>query len=190
MGQTALMDERPLRLPLAVLLFLIAAGGALDLALDRPAPWLSFHTAYEVGLVLAAAVTASWLWSGWRRAEREGSALRRTLAERQAERDAWRADAERALADFSQAVNRQFSAWRLTPAERQVALALLRGKSHKEIASETGRSERTTRQHAASAYRKAGVDGRSGLAGFFLDSLRLPASGELEDTEESQHSVD
>lgn len=174
------MEERQMRLPLAVLLLLIAAGGAVDLAFDRPARWLSFHVAYEVGLVLAAAVTASWLWSGWRRAEQEGAALRRTLAERQAERDAWRADAERALADFSEAVDRQFSAWRLTPAEREVALDLLRGKSHKEIASETGRSERTIRQHAAVAYRKAGVDGRSGLAGFFLDSLKLPAPRELE----------
>ncbi len=98
----------------------------------------------------------------------------------QAARDAWRADAERALADFSEAVDRQFSAWRLTPAEREVALDLLRGKSHKEIASETGRSERTIRQQAAVAYRKAGVDGRSGLAGFFLDSLKLPAPREPE----------
>jgi hypothetical protein len=179
MGEVVLMDERPLRLPLAILLFLIAAGGALDLTLDRPARWLSFHVAYEVGLVLAAAVTASWLWSGWRRAERQGRALRRTLAERQAERDAWRADAERALVDFSQAVDRQFSGWRLTPAEREVALDLLRGKSHKEIASET-----------AAAYRKAGVDGRSGLAGFFLGSLKLPASREVEKAEQSRHNID
>ena len=184
------MDERPFRLPLVVLLVLIAAGGALDLALDRPARWLSFHTAYEIGLVLAALITASWLWTGWRQAEREGRALRRTLAERQAERDAWRADAERALADFSRAVDRQFSAWRLTPAEREVALDLLRGKSHKEIASGTGRSERTIRQHAAAAYRKAGVDGRSGLAGFFLDSLKLPASREPERTDQPPPRAD
>lgn len=184
------MDERPLRLSLAVLLLLIAAGGALDLVLDRPVRWLSFHAAYEVALILAAAVTASWLWSGWRRAEREGRALRHTLAERQAERDAWRADAERALADFAQAVDRQFSAWRLTPAEREVALDLLRGKSHKEIGSETGRSERTARQHAAAVYRKAGVDGRSGLAGFFLDSLKLPGPRELERAEQSQQHFD
>ena len=180
MGENALMDERPITLPLAVLLLLIAAGGALDLALDRPARWLSFHAAYEVALVLAAAITASWLWTGWRRAEREGTALRRTLVEQQAERDAWRADAERALADFSQAVDRQFTAWRLTPAEREVALDLLKGRSHKEIALATDRSERTARQHAASVYRKAGVDGRSGLAGFFLDSLRVPSSKPLD----------
>jgi len=163
-----------LELPLALLLLAIAAGGALDLALDRPERWLSFHVVYEVALVLGAATTAAWLWRGWRRAEREGGVLRRTLAARQAERDAWRASAEQALAGLGAAIDRQFEAWGLTPAEREVALQVLKGKSHKEIAAATGRSERTVRQHAAAAYGKAGLDGRAALAAFFLEGLMLP----------------
>ena len=174
------LNERRLQLPLAVLLVAIAAGGAIDLVLDRPTRLLSVHTVYEVGLVLASAGTAAWLWNGWRRAERHGSMLRRALNERQAERDAWRAGAERALAGFGQEVDRQFAAWRLTPAEREVALQLLKGKSHKEIAAETERSERTVRQHAAVAYEKAGLDGRAALAAFFLEGLRLPMSASVE----------
>lgn len=60
----------------------------------------------------------------------------------------------------------QFRAWRLTPAEREVALLLLKGRSHKEIAAATGRSERTVRQHAIAAYQKAGLGGRAELAAF------------------------
>jgi DNA-binding CsgD family transcriptional regulator len=171
------MDEENgprLELPLALLLLAIAAGGAIDLALDRPATWLSFHVVYEVALVLGAAATAAWLWRGWRRAEREGGELRRTLAARQAERDAWRASAEQALAGLGAAIDRQFESWGLTPAEREVALQVLKGKSHKEIAAATGRSERTVRQHAAAAYGKAGLDGRAALAAFFLEGLMLP----------------
>ena len=163
-----------LELPLAAILLAIAAGGALDLALDRPATWLSFHVVYEVALVLGAAAAAGWLWRGWRRAEREGSMLRRTLAARQAERDEWRASAEQALAGLGAAIDRQFETWGLTPAEREVALQVLKGKSHKEIAAATGRSERTVRQHAAAAYGKAGLDGRAALAAFFLEGLMLP----------------
>lgn len=168
-----LTDQR-LRLPLVGLLLAIAAAGVIDLALDRPERWISFHTLYETGVVLATGVTAAWLWNGWRRAERDSARLRRTVAQHQAERDAWRASAERALAGFGAAIDQQFTAWRLTPAEREVALQLLQGRSHREIASQTGRSERTIRQHAAAAYEKAGLDGRAALAAFFLEGVRLP----------------
>ena len=168
------MDEetgRRRQLPLVLLLLAIAAGGAIDLILDRPAQWLSFHVVYEVALVLGGAATAAWLWRGWHRAEREGAELRRTLTTRQAERDAWRASAEQALAGVAAAIDRQFEAWGLTPAEREVAMQVLQGLSHKGIAAATGRSERTVRQHAAAAYQKAGLDGRAALAAFFLEGL-------------------
>ena len=168
------LNQNRLHLPLAVLLGVIAMGAAVDLVLDRPAQWASFHVLYELGIVAATALTAAWLWRGWRRADQEGMELRRSLTERQAERDAWRAGAERALIGFGEAVDRQFTAWRLTPAEREVALLVLKGRSHKEIAGHTGRSERTVRQHAASAYEKAGLNGRAALAGFFLEGVRLP----------------
>jgi DNA-binding CsgD family transcriptional regulator len=168
---------RRLEPPLAALLLLIAAGGAIDLVLDRPAQWLSFHVLYEVALVVGGAATAAWLWRGWRRAEREGAELRQTLTTRQAERDAWRASAEQALAGFATAIERQFEIWGLTPAEREVAMQVLKGRSHKEIAAATGRSERTVRQHAAVVYHKAGLDGRAGLAAFFLEGLGDTTNG-------------
>jgi DNA-binding NarL/FixJ family response regulator len=56
----------------------------------------------------------------------------------------------------------------------QVALLLLKGYSHKAIAHHTDRSAQTVRQHAASAYRKAGVSGRAQLSAFFLEDLMLP----------------
>jgi len=62
-----------------------------------------------------------------------------------------------------------------TPAERDVALALLKGRSHKAIAHESGRSERTVRQHAVAVYQKSGLGGRTELSAFFLEGLMLPA---------------
>jgi DNA-binding CsgD family transcriptional regulator len=171
-------DQSRLKLPLALLLILIAIGGALDLWLDQPSR-LSAHVVYEVLLISGTGATAAWLWIGWRRAEREGTELRRSLSARQAERDAWRASAEQYLAGLARAIDHQFDVWTLTPAEREVAFQVLKGKSHKEIAAATGRSERTVRQHAAAAYHKAGLEGRAALAAFFLEGLESvsPASG-------------
>jgi DNA-binding NarL/FixJ family response regulator len=71
-------------------------------------------------------------------------------------------------------VDAQFRAWQLTPAEREVALLLLKGYSHKHVASATGRSERTARQHATAVYQKAGLGSRAELAAYFLEDLLLP----------------
>jgi DNA-binding NarL/FixJ family response regulator len=116
----------------------------------------------------------AWLWRGWWQAEASAGALRRTLAERQAERDAWRARAEQVLEGLGKALDEQFGAWQLTPAEREVALLLLKGHGHKQIAAATGRSERTVRQHAVAVYQKSGLQGRAELAAFFLEDLTVP----------------
>jgi DNA-binding CsgD family transcriptional regulator len=163
-----------LRLPLTILLLAIVAGGAVDLALDAPNRPGTFHVLYELGLILAALVMTAWLWRGRWLAEASAGALRRTLAERQAERDAWRARAERALEGMGRAVDEQFRAWQLTPAEREVALQILKGHGHKQIAAATGRSERTIRQHAVAVYQKSGLQGRAELAAFFLEDLVVP----------------
>jgi DNA-binding CsgD family transcriptional regulator len=166
--------EPQLRLPLTVLLLAIGAGGAVDLFLDAPEDWRSFHVLYEVAMITAALGLVAWLWRGWWRAEVSAGALRHTLAERQAERDAWRRRAERALEGLGRAVDEQFGAWQLTPAEREVALFLLKGHGHKQIAALTGRSERTVRQHAVAVYQKSGLRGRAELAAFFLEDLAVP----------------
>ena len=53
---------------------------------------------------------------------------------------------------------------------------MLKGRSHKQIAFATGRSERTVRQHAVAVYQKSGLNGRAELAAFFLEDILLPES--------------
>jgi DNA-binding CsgD family transcriptional regulator len=170
-------EERSIQRTIAILLVFIGIAGVIDLALDRPQQWLSFHVLYELALVTGALGTAAWLAREWRGAVAANRVLRESLAERNAERDAWRSSAEQALAGLGAAIDAQFAAWGLTPAEREVALLVLQGHGHKEIAVRTGRSERTVRQHAATAYEKAGLGGRAELAAFFLEGVMLPAPG-------------
>ena len=171
----------PLPLVLAGFLVLVVVGGTIDLALDRPQTLLSWHVAFEGTMVLVSLSFAIVLFRGWSRTARELgrtnaflSESNKALAQRQAERDHWRKSAELALSGFSLEIDRQFDAWQLSPAERQVALLVLKGVGHKQSAAQLGRSERTIRQHAVEVYRKAGLQGRAELAAFFLHDLSLP----------------
>lgn len=171
------MPDR-LRYLLIAVFLLVVVGGITDLILDRPTTLLSLHVAFEVGLVLLSLTAAGVLWRGWAAAERELGEVRsdlattrRSLEERQRERDAWKRQAETALAGLGEAIGDQFTRWGLTPAEREVALGLLKGLGHKQVAAATGRSERTVRQHAVAVYEKSGLGGRAELAAFFLGGL-------------------
>jgi DNA-binding CsgD family transcriptional regulator len=168
------LDER-LRWLLAIALGSIIIGGTADLMMDKPATWLSFHVIFETLMVAGALVMATTLWLGWWRSAHSAGELRATLEAQREEREAWRASAEAALEGLGHAIDAQFRTWRLTPTESEIALMLLKGYGHKEIAALTRRSERTVRQHAGVVYDKAGISGRAELAAFFLNGLMLPS---------------
>ena len=167
-------SNRGLRIMLAGILLAAIVGGAVDLALDAPDSWWSVHVAYEVILIAASMMGFYFLWRAWFRTRNVLTETRHELAEQKAERDAWRVSAESALAGLGQAISERLRAWQLTPAESEVALLLLKGRSHKEIAYLTNRSERTVRQHAVAVYQKSRLKGRAELAAFFLDDVKLP----------------
>jgi DNA-binding CsgD family transcriptional regulator len=162
----------PVLVPL--ILLLVAIGGAIDLALDQPASWLSLHVLVEVTLMVVSLTFSIVLWRAWHRTSQQLVRAKQAIAASAAERDTWRKSAESALAGFSRAVEKQFAKWGLTPVEREIALLLLKGHGHKLVAAQTGRSERTVRQHAVSVYEKSGLGGRAELAAFFLEGLMLP----------------
>jgi putative tricarboxylic transport membrane protein len=84
--------------------------------------------------------------------------------------------AREVLKGLGEEIDKQFEKWGLTAAEREVALLMLKGLRHKEIAVARNTTERTVRQQALAVYKKAGLDGRTDLAAFFLEDL-LPPRG-------------
>jgi len=168
------MSDTRLELILGLALASIVVGGTADLIMDNPQTWLSFHVVFEATMIAGALVMATTLWLGWWRSAHSAAALAESLEKQRAERDAWQASAKVALEGLAKAIDAQFRAWHLTPTEREVALMVLKGYGHKEIAARTGRSERTVRQHAGVVYEKAGLAGRAELAAFFLNDLILP----------------
>ncbi len=174
---TAAGDGR-LRGILTVLLCGIAIGGAIDLWMDWPNDPGFFHVAFETAVFSLALGGVAYLWAGWMRTRRSLTRTVEVSDRLREERDAWRHRAENLLRGLGEEIDRQLQRWSLTPAERKIALLLLKGYGHKEIATLLGRSERTVRQHAVAVYRKSNLSGRAGLAAFFLEDLPLPSEPE------------
>src|SRR5687767_14356857 len=101
-------------------------------------------------------------------------ALIRDLDEARIQGRQWRDETRALLRGLGEAIDRQFSTWKLTEAEREVGLLILKGLSLKEIAGVRATSERTIRAQARSIYAKAGLSGRAALAAFFLEDLFVP----------------
>ena len=94
-------------------------------------------------------------------------ALRRTIELLRAQDQAL-AVARGALSDV---IEGQFTAWTLTPAERDVGLLALKGLDVAEIAELRGAAQGTVRAQLTRIYSKAGVSGRAQFAAFFVEDL-------------------
>lgn len=132
------------------------------------------HAGIELALMAIALAAATALWWRFAALRRRTRLLARDLDAARMEAARWRGDAEEILRGLGAAIDVQFQRWGLSAAEREVALLLLKGLAHKEIAEVRETSERTVRQQSLAIYRKAGLAGRAELAAFFLEDLLLP----------------
>jgi DNA-binding NarL/FixJ family response regulator len=159
----------------------VALLAAVDLASDLGEGTTVGHVLAEAGVfvvgLLGAAVMARRLRNlirSERAARDEAAALAERLKATEAEAARWRGEARDLLDGLGAALDRQFERWALSPAEKEVALLLLKGLSHKDIADVRTVTEATARQQARAVYKKAGLSGRNDLAAFFLEDLLLP----------------
>lgn len=169
------MEDSRLRLWMAIMLLAITGVGIMDMVLDWPHGPSPAHIGIEIVFVALCLSTAFYLGSGWYRSQKVAREIQKVADDTRAERDAWRERAQTLLGGLGEAIDAQFDQWELTAAERETALMLLKGFSHKDVARLCHRSERTVRQHAVSVYRKSGLSGRAELSAFFLEDLLLPA---------------
>jgi DNA-binding CsgD family transcriptional regulator len=159
----------------AVLFAFIAAAIGGDLASDVFAGASGWHLLAEAFVMALALLGLSAMYGQLRAARARARDLQRDLDGTRADLARWRDEAQEHLRGLGAAIDTQFRRWELTPAEREVALLLLKGLSLKDIADLRATSERTVRQQSLGIYRKSGVAGRAELAAFFLEDLLLPS---------------
>ena len=154
---------------------------AVDLSADLREGTTLGHVSSEGGVILVGLVGALFAarqlvlpLRQMRAAEEEARSLAERLEVSTANAIRWRNEARDLLAGLGAALDQQFERWGLSPAEKEVGLLLLKGLSHKEVATTRSVTEATARQQARSLYKKAGLTGRHDLAAFFLEDLMLP----------------
>ncbi len=147
---------------------------AADLFADRGLGASALHVTLQCATLAIALTCALTTLRRLVAARKRASALDATLDESRRESERWRAEAEHLVAGLGGAMDRQFDRWAFTHAEREVALMLLKGRTHREIAQARGTGEQTVRQQSLAVYRKAGIAGRAELSAFFLSDLLLP----------------
>jgi DNA-binding CsgD family transcriptional regulator len=151
-----------------LLAFEVATEGTeltlLDLACD----------AVSMLLTIGAAVGVALLLQRIHAQHEEQVALLRDLEVARAEGEGWRTKVQSHLAGLKGAMDRQFQAWGMTTAEREIGLLILKGLSHKEIAALRATTDATVRQQAQSIYRKAGLPGKTAFSAYFLEDLFVP----------------
>ena len=159
----------------------VALLAAVDVASDLREGTTVAHVVIEGAVMVLGLAGAGFvarrllqILRGARTAREEAQRLAERLKETEAEAARWRSEAGQLLKGLGAALDQQFERWALSPAEKEVALLLLKGLSHKEIGEVRSISEATARQQARAVYKKAGLGGRNDLAAFFLEDLLLP----------------
>jgi DNA-binding CsgD family transcriptional regulator len=187
MNDTDVRYEKGVSRGLVVLFTVVLALSLTDLLGDAHEG--SVHIALEGSITVVAFVGVAWALTRARRLVRfsqteaatsraradaalaETTVMKADLAASREEAARWKKDNAALTGGLSAAIDQQLERWALTPAEKEVALLLLKGLSHRDVAEIRQVSETTVRQQARALYRKAGLDGRADLAAFFLEDL-------------------
>lgn len=176
-------QERRLFAGAGLLFGCMAVLAILDLATDLRAGTTLKHVAIEGAVAVTSIAGLIWMTARLRALGREARLLVAEAADlhvrleaSQREAEQFRREAADLIAGLGTAIDRQLDRWLLSPAEKDVALLLLKGLSHKEIADVRTVGEATVRQQARALYKKAGLSGRHDLAAFFLEDLLGPRS--------------
>ena len=130
--------------------------------------------ALTILLTIGSAVGVALLANRMHFQHEEKMTLIRDLEIARIEGNGWRDKVRSHMSGLKEGMDKQFDEWGMTAAEREVALLILKGLSHKEIGSLRSTSEATVRQQSQSIYRKADLPGKTAFCAYFLEDLFVP----------------
>ena len=178
-------SERQVLAGVLLAFVVVALFAAIDISADLREGAAFNHVAAEAGILLVGLLGSIFMARRLvltlrraRAAQNEALELAEQLAATREEASRWRGETRDLLKGLSAALDQQFDRWNLSPAEKEVALLLLKGLSHRDIAEVRSVTEATARQQARALYKKGGLSGRHDLAAFFLEDLMLPMAAQ------------
>jgi DNA-binding CsgD family transcriptional regulator len=134
------------------------------------------HILVEIIIVLFMTIGAVIIVFRYHLSKRENIQIRKDLTALRNDLSLYKEKTQHLHEGLSQKIDEQLTIWKLSSAEKEIALLLLKGMSNKEISTIRGTSERTISQQASSIYEKSGLHSRSELSAYFLEDLLSPRS--------------
>lgn len=162
------------RLGVSLVLLVVAGLTLADLSKDFKSGTTWDHVFIEACVIAVALAGVIGLWYLWSQNRKLNVRLKSDLAQVQKDLVHWKSHAQNHINGLSDAIDAQLSNWKLTSAEKEIALLLLKGLSFKEVAEARNATERTVRQQSLEIYKKSGLAGRAEFAAFFLEDLLSP----------------
>lgn len=164
------MDHNERRLVI-IILTLVAGVVTFDLITDTKEGVIFWHVLIEGTAGLAAIFGLFYFAKGSfglkQKLINENLLLKKEALE-------WKTEAHKHIEGLSTSIDLQLTKWKLSAAEKEVALLLLKGLSLKEVAALRNTTEKTARVQSIAIYSKSGLAGRSEFAAFFLEDLLSP----------------
>ncbi len=165
------------------ILLIIIALVAIDVRGDFKADGLSWHIGLEILIGILSSLAFYWLINSRETVKDALIETKERLQKNedeykayQVEAEKWKSEARTFIQGLSKSIDKQFENWMFSPAEKDVALLLIKGLSLKEIAEVRQTSEKTVRTQSLAIYAKSQVKGRNELAAFFLEDLLAPTN--------------
>ena len=173
---------------LALVFLVIAVLLWLDVSGDFGSTGFTWHIALEILVGLASSFAFCILLYTRSVVRSQLKTEQGKLVESKAEVERWKRESAVFVEGLSKSIDRQFDEWSLSAAEKDVALLLMKGLSHKEIAVLRKTSEKTVRAQSHAVYSKSGQAGRSELVAFFLEDLLAPSDLRLREKHSDNES--
>ena len=140
--------------------------------------------ALSIMLTIGSAVGVALLVHRMHAQHEEKMGLIMDLDFARAEGDGWRAKVHTHMAGIRIEMKKQFDEWGMTAAEREIGMLILKGLSHKEVASLRGTTEATVRQQAQSIYSKSNLPGKTAFSAYFLEDVFAPEAKQFDSASE------
>ena len=129
------------------------------------------HVAVETGILILTICGIVLQWSIFFSQKKDIETLNFDLDRARVDLTKYKGDSRKFVEGLANEIDRQLSEWKLTNAEKEITLLILKGLTNKEVGEVRGTSERTIRQQVTSIFQKSNLRSRLELSTYFLEDL-------------------
>lgn len=133
------------------------------------------HLIFELVILLLSLIGVNYFLSKWlsynKKNKESLNIVNAKLEDKEVQVDSLKQQLKSYKSELKTDILNTFKKWKLTKAETEISILLLKGLALKEIAETRKSNESTVRAQCTSIYKKSNLKGRSQFSSYFLDGI-------------------